>query len=244
MDFMKIVSTGVADIRAEPKFNSERVSQLIYGEEIKILQQDDDYSLVEGPDLYQGYIKTSLVYEGDVRKYKLIRRVRTGELILPFGSYLSEQDVVTHKISRSALRAKDDFEYNIVELAKKFMGVPYLWGGTSDFGYDCSGLTQRLYRFIGYELPRNSDWQMDYLPLVDDFGDALPGDLVFYSGHVAVYFGQMRIIHSNGQTASVSITDLSDGSSYSNHLSMSFLGIRRMRHRERKTHVPLTKRYG
>ena len=80
---------------------------------------------------------------------------------------------------------------------------PYLWGGTSEFGFDCSGLTQRLYRFAGIELPRNSSWQRDYLEEVKSFSESIPGDLIFFKGHVGIHLGHKIMIHANGKHASV-----------------------------------------
>ena len=72
-------------------------------------------------------------------------------------------------------------DFKVTELSWKFLTIPYLWGGTSDFGFDCSGMVQRLYRFVGKEIPRNADQQRDFTETVPDFDSALPGDLVFFN---------------------------------------------------------------
>ena len=241
---MEHVSVSVADLRAEPKFESERVSQLVYGEEVKLIERANDiYSLVEGPDLLRGYMKSSLTSEGERRKYKLLRKFRNSGLVFHIGAYVSIADARRYRIPKTLLIDVNDYSYEVPSLAQKFLGIPYLWGGTSEFGFDCSGITQRLYRFIGVELPRNSDWQMDYILRVEGFREASPGDLIFFEGHVAIYLGRKKIIHANGQYSSVTITDLSEDSAYSRRLNEKLVGIGRVDLKKERTYMPILKRY-
>lgn len=225
---MNLVGIGVADIRKEPKFESERDSQLIFGEKVKVISEAGEYSKVLCPDGLEGYIKSRLVKNGEERRYKLISFFDAGEVKMPFGSYVSENDVLNYKIPEKKLVEIGDTNYSVVELSYKFLGVPYLWGGTSDFGFDCSGFVQRLYRFIGKELPRNADWQRDFTTKVESFKDALPGDLIFFRGHVALYLGNGHIIHANGHSASVSIDNLFIESNYKEKLMSIFEKIGRV----------------
>lgn len=225
---MKIVGIGVADIRKEPKFESERDSQLIYGEQVKIISEFGEYCKVLCRDGLEGYIKTRLLREGKERKYKLKSFHDAGSLKLPFGSYLSQDDVSDYKIPENLLAEISDTNFSVVKLSFKFLGVPYLWGGTSDFGFDCSGLVQRLYRFSGKEIPRNADWQRDFTADVESFKDAMAGDLVFFKGHVALYLGNGDIIHANGHSASVSIDNLFIESDYKKRLMSIFEKIGRV----------------
>jgi len=101
---------------------------------------------------------------------------------------------------------------SIVHTAKQLMGVPYLWGGTSTKGMDCSGLTKQAYFMHGILLARDASQQVRYGRLIDeagDFSDALPGDLVFFGTkatpenpkervvHVGIYIGDRRFIHAS-----------------------------------------------
>lgn len=101
---------------------------------------------------------------------------------------------------------------SIVNTAKQLLGVPYLWGGTSTKGMDCSGFTKQVYWMHGIVLARDASQQVRYGRLIDetgDFGDALPGDLVFFGTkatpespkervvHVGIYIGQKRFIHAS-----------------------------------------------
>lgn len=225
---MNFVSISVADLRAQPKFESERVSQLVYGEKVTVLEEQGEYLRVKGIDGYPGYIKKTIVSSGREKTHKLTRRFRSGDKVFPFGSYVNREDVDNFAIPESIIVPITKIGYDICRISRKFLGIPYLWGGTSDFGYDCSGLVQRLYRYNGIELPRDAGDQRDFLPEVESFDGARPGDLVFFEGHVALLLGGKKIIHANGKYASVTITDLSDGSEYSKFLMGIFEKIGRV----------------
>jgi hypothetical protein len=229
---VKGVIVGVADLRRKPKFRSERISQLIYGERVKVLGSEDDYLKVVGADGLEGYMQKTLVgdLDGD-RAYKLLARHAARGLQFPFGAYLSEEEATRYCIPKKLLVSVDE-RFEPTSLSKPFLGVPYLWGGTSDFGYDCSGFTQRLFRYSGTELPRNSNRQRDAGAKVKGFSHAKKGDLVFFTGHVGLHLGNRVIIHANLSHGGVSITDLSDGSDYSSQLMAVFQGIRRYEGRD------------
>ena len=225
---MSYIKIGVADIRTEPRFESERDSQIIYGEDFTILEEMKRFTKVRTVDGVTGFVKSFLITEGEDRKYKLRQFFDAGRIKLPFGSLLSDDDVSNLKIPEDAITDLNDNNFSVIDLAIKFLGVPYLWGGTSDFGFDCSGFVQRLYRFTGKLLPRNSDQQRDFCKTVDNFTQALPGDLVFFRGHVGLYLGEGKMIHANGHAASVSIDDLFDGSDYAKELNSIFQKIGRV----------------
>lgn len=214
---MQMIATSVADIWTKPSTESERDSQVIYGETVEVLEDMGRFSKVKSVDGVTGYLKTALLGEWSERDYKLSRQVRNEKMSFPFGSYLSREEVDKFKIPKRFLRPVEE-NFVPIKLARNFMGIPYLWGGTSDFGFDCSGFTQRLFRFSGTEIPRNSDQQRDASVTVNSFEDALPGDLVFFKGHVAFHLGKGRIIHANGHFSRITETDLFDSSPYSKEL--------------------------
>ena len=81
----------------------------------------------------------------------------------------------------------------VVAEAEKYLGVPYVWGGTTPSGFDCSGLVQYVYAQLGITLPRNSEAQYVFGTVTTS---PVPGDIVHYSGHVGIYIGNGMMIHA------------------------------------------------
>ncbi len=214
---MMMVITSVADIWTKPSTDSERDSQVIYGESVEVLENMGQFSKVKSVDGVVGYVKSAILDDWTKRHFKLSHQVRNDMMSFPFGSYVSNKDVEYYNIPKRYLHSIEE-RFVPIRLTRKFAGIPYLWGGTSDFGFDCSGFTQRLFRFSGTEIPRNSDQQKDASETVKNFDFALPGDLVFFKGHVAFYLGHGRIIHANGKHSRITETDLFDKSPYSQEL--------------------------
>lgn len=114
-------------------------------------------------------------------------------------------------------RGPDDIRREIVRTARGFIGVPYLWGGNSQDGLDCSGFTMAVYRLIGYALPRSSGEQFE----TGSFKareDLREGDLVFFTtgpkgkvSHVGVFLGEGRFIHAPGRGKTICTASLSNG---------------------------------
>jgi len=103
--------------------------------------------------------------------------------------------------------SKDFYPRQIINEAKKFLGIPYLWGGVSTFGFDCSGLVQSVYSRFGIILPRDSKDQMKKGNRVNR--DHIQcGDLLFFPGHVAIAIDKYRIIHASLAEGGVAINSL------------------------------------
>ncbi|MCI2265939.1 C40 family peptidase [Sediminivirga luteola] len=96
----------------------------------------------------------------------------------------------------------------LISIAKQYLGVPYVWGGTSPSGFDCSGFTSYVYQQVGVNLPRTSSAQLNAGSRVSA-AEAKPGDLVGRPGHVGIYLGDGKKIHSPHTGSVVKIDDLS-----------------------------------
>jgi cell wall-associated NlpC family hydrolase len=116
------------------------------------------------------------------------------------------------------------FGSRLVGFAERFVGTPYVWGGTSPSGFDCSGLVRYVYAHFGIWLPRTTYGQFDSGRRVSRWG-LRPGDLVFFDGvgHVGMYVGKDRFIHAPHTGTRVQVQTLSGW------YSSRFAGARRFR---------------
>jgi hypothetical protein len=103
----------------------------------------------------------------------------------------------------------------VVETSKRFLGVPYLWGGTTPLGFDCSGMVQLTFNLNGVNLPRDADQQFQIgRPIGVD--DLEPADLLFFSNkssgitHVGIFIGDGKFLHSSGKAKGVTVTPFKD----------------------------------
>lgn len=104
------------------------------------------------------------------------------------------------------------YEPDYVAVAESLLHIPYLWGGDSGFGLDCSGLVQLSMAMAGKQVLRDSDMQAattgEIISPGSDYSNLKRGDLVFWKGHVAIVRGDGAIIHANGHTMTVAIEPL------------------------------------
>ena len=113
-------------------------------------------------------------------------------------------------LPQSHLGGIDSHADDFVAVAERFVGTPYLWGGKSSFGIDCSGLVQVSLNAAGTGCPRDSDMQQDRLGRALDVREAKQlqrGDLIFWSGHVAVVRDASSIVHANVHAMATAIED-------------------------------------
>jgi len=110
-------------------------------------------------------------------------------------------------VPASHLKPADTAEADFVTVAEKFAGVPYLWGGKSSFGLDCSGLVQVALTACGIACPRDTDMQERALgaAIAPDLAHLRRGDLVFWQGHVAIARDPATLIHANAFHMAVAI---------------------------------------
>ena len=250
---MKCVNKSNIDLRAKPSTKSERVSQALFGAQVKVRQPKGEWCLIETPDDYQGFAETKhlsasfppIGSEWKVKELSVpVHCVATDQVLTRFafdtrffaqsdGDYLifalptGEEGYVPRE---AAIAAETTQDMALLEqLARAFVGTPYLWGGVSSFGFDCSGFVQRLLHFcFNVWLPRDTaDQRRIGKPVVLE--ELKRGDLCFFPGHVALYLGDGVIIHSNRYHNGVSVDQLVEPKdAYGKELLRDFQGARRV----------------
>lgn len=117
--------------------------------------------------------------------------------------WIPEEEAIAAPDRLSLWRNEPDLGARAVAIAERWLGIPYLWGGKSGWGLDCSGLTQLAYELLGVRLPRDADQQSQAVPAVSRWEELAPGDLLFYPGHVALWAGAGSVIHASSPRGGV-----------------------------------------
>ncbi|WP_312750256.1 C40 family peptidase [Epilithonimonas hominis] len=204
-----ICNVSIAPMRAESSDKSEIVSQLLYGESADILEVKDNWTKIKTHyDNYEAWMDTKQIspVSDDFlssRKVNLVKEpfqstmTESGKVLLSMGSEVNFE-------TTAPTRGRDLSE-SIVNCAKEFLNVPYLWGGKSFFGIDCSGFTQIIYKIHGIKIPRDAYQQAEIGDALTFIEEAKPGDLAFFENkegrihHVGIILADQKIIHAHGK---------------------------------------------
>jgi hypothetical protein len=225
------VNIPVLDVWSKASSRSERTSQLIYDERVIPLSERRQFVHVRCEHGYKGWVRRDHLAERNGEKPKWFVDVpvaslldgKTGRFVgkLSFGTriLITEETESFGRIefagneawiSRGCVskikRTKQGWR-GIKAFFENLIGTPYLWGGRSGFGLDCSGLVQLVFNSCGYRLRRDSVDQRKSGRRVS-MKNLKPGDLIFSPGHVAVYYGSGKIIHASMKAGGVFIENL------------------------------------
>jgi gamma-D-glutamyl-L-lysine dipeptidyl-peptidase len=227
-----IANLSIVPVRKEKSECSEMVTQVLFGEHFEISEEEENwFQICLANDKYQGWIDKKLceiISESTYFQIENKPQVVTTEMVnnifistgqiplriiigstLPFFDKKSNLFNIEDEKYRfdgiiKKFYKKDNRE-NIVNLAMNFLNTPYMWGGKTPFGIDCSGLVQVIYKVIGVAIPRDADLQADQGNLVNSVDIAQNGDVAFFENeegkiiHVGIIIENNKIIHCSGK---------------------------------------------
>lgn len=228
------VITETAPLRGAPEPGTQLSSELVFGEAVTVFENADGIAWVQNQtDNYVGYTDSAALSDTVQAPTHHVAAIRTcvygdphvrspGTMSLPIcapvtvigtkGRYA--QLATGGWVPEQHLAAPDNTESDFVAVAERFMGAPYVWGGRSDRGLDCSALVQLSLMRCGIDAPRDSDMQEAGLgsPVpYDGNEDVLQrGDLVFWKGHVGIWVSPDRFLHANAMDMCVSTAPFQD----------------------------------
>ena len=217
-------NNSVANINSKPSLNSEVTSQILYGEQFKILSKKKDWIKIKTNfDNYVGYIKKGKYYQNfkptnKVCKLKTQIFKRINKKFLPINNFLYFATGISIKnkdknyiefeknkwIKKKDIKKIDHHEKNFVKILKLFLNSKYLWGGKTSNGIDCSALIQIYFYYNRIFFPRDTKDQIRFCKKKTN-QNLMKGDIIFWKGHVGMCINSSKFIHAYGPKKKVLI---------------------------------------
>ena len=219
-----ICNLAVISLRAEPSDSSEQVSQILFGETFKVIDEHQQWRKIKVLfDNYEGWIDHKQYKSIDQSQLKhlqskpprfcndLVEFVQNDKqqlVMIPLGanlSFLEEEDINTQNFVFDGHIITDTHpKEKITQTAQMYLNTPYMWGGKTPYGIDCSGFTQMVYKLNGYRLLRDASEQASQGEALSFIEESEPGDLAFFDNeegniiHVGIMMEDNYIIHAHG----------------------------------------------
>ncbi|MBI1868806.1 MAG: C40 family peptidase [Methylocystis sp.] len=225
------VKDGVADVKREPRPDAPLDTQVLYGERLTVYDEEEGWAFAQlERDHYVGWVAANVLWR-EINKpthrlcaprsfvYPRPNIKEPPLLALPLGAELEIVGdegafAVTSEgglVFRAHLVGVGEPVADFVSVAETLLGAPYLWGGKTSLGVDCSGLVQASLLLAGVDAPRDTDLQEAALGETLEEGAALQrGDLVFWRGHVGIMRDGATLLHANATHMLVSSEPLQD----------------------------------
>jgi cell wall-associated NlpC family hydrolase len=220
-------------LRREPRFDSILETEALKGETVTVFAESEGWAWVQiDRDLYVGYMPSEGLSASIIEPTHRIAALRTyifpePDAKSPPLALLSMNAFLTALAEEGKFLVLEDGGYvfarhalpvgeaadDPVALAETFLGTPYLWGGRTSIGLDCSGLVQLAFEAAGFNAPRDADMQ------AEELGESIGwekgaklcrGDLVFWEGHVGIMTSPTELIHANAYHMAVEIEPLAE----------------------------------
>lgn len=215
-----ICQLSIVPMRAEPSDPSELVNQVLYGEHFKVVERRKKWSRIKlTHDKYEGWVDNKQYVEISEEEYALaktntpaltsdpVQFVSTEHnelLTIVLGSSIENASLLGHTYEAHSRKGKTQ-KIALIETAMQYLKSPYLWGGRTTFGIDCSGFTQMVYRLNGHLLKRDASQQATQGEALSFIEESEPGDLAFFDNaegvitHVGIIMEDNYIIHAHGE---------------------------------------------
>lgn len=217
MDHFGVCELSVLPVRKNPHSTNELVTQILYGEIFTIIEKREKWSKISNYyDKYEGWVNNAQINFIDKKKFNSIKSNNSiycidingyiidkdnEKTLIPIGSVISSCNQLKSKyIGKSSLLIKS----NIIQTAKEYLNSPYLWGGRTSFGIDCSGFSQIVYKINGIKISRDAS-QQAIQGKKTNRNELKPGDLAFFGEtstkvtHVGIMLNKDKIIHAFGK---------------------------------------------
>jgi hypothetical protein len=246
-----LVRVAIAPVFGTPDAGAALTTQLLFGETVRVFEEKDGWAWLQGEaDDYVGYVPAAAIgREMNAATHRLVAlstpalgrpELKSPPLVdLPMGARLRVEReengfavlAIGAFVPMQHLMPIDALAADFVAVAEQFVGAPYLWGGRTRAGIDCSGLVQIAMQSTGAASPRDSDMQLAEIggatEIGADLSGARRGDLVFWRGHVGIMTDAAHMLHANAFHMRVVVEPLAEAAARIKASGSEIIGVRR-----------------
>lgn len=207
---------SVIPCRDQPSHRSQQTTQLLFGETYTVLDKMNDFLLIEcDHDDYQAWIATNQHHELEkelpyIVNESLLQTIKVDNqtMYVPMGAYIPKDKWTlfgkTYTASNYSSNQLTSVEIKLDYYSRLLNYTPYMWGGRTPLGMDCSGFSQLIYRMLGKNIKRDSLQQAEMGTTINIINETQPGDLAFFDNdegritHVGVLLDHQNVAHASG----------------------------------------------